>query len=58
MSEFLASNDWQWRLLRTIMQGMLGVVIALELGLCERRASACYEIPGPTAGTSGRGLLR
>ncbi len=32
MSEFLASNDWQWRLLRTIVQGVLGVVIAnLEL---------------------------
>ena len=28
MSEFLASNDWQWRLLRTIVQGVLGVVIA------------------------------
>ena len=22
MSEFLASNDWQWRLLRTIVQGV------------------------------------
>ena len=28
MSEFLASNDWQWRLLRTIVQGILGVVNA------------------------------
>lgn len=28
MSEFLASNEWQWRLLRTIVQGVLGVVIA------------------------------
>lgn len=24
MSEFLASNYWQWRLLRTIVQGVLG----------------------------------
>ncbi|WP_077597408.1 alanine racemase [Olsenella urininfantis] len=32
MNEFLASNDWQWRLLRTIVQGVLGVVIA-NLGL-------------------------
>ncbi|OUO89934.1 alanine racemase [Gordonibacter sp. An230] len=28
MSEFLASNEWQWRLARTIVQGVLGVVIA------------------------------
>lgn len=26
MSEFLASNEWQWRLLRTIVQGVLGVL--------------------------------
>ena len=37
MSEFLASIDWQWRLLRTIVQGVLGVVIAnldLIMGWC------------------------
>ena len=37
MNEFLASNDWQWRLLRTIVQGVLGVVIAnldLIMGWC------------------------
>lgn len=37
MSEFLASNDWQWRLLRTIVQGVLGVVITnldLIMGWC------------------------
>lgn len=37
MSEFLVSNDWQWRLLRTIVQGVLGVVIAnldLIMGWC------------------------
>lgn len=37
MSEFLASNEWQWRLLRTIVQGVLGVVIAnldLIMGWC------------------------
>lgn len=28
MSEFLASNDWKWRLARTIVQGVLGVFIA------------------------------
>ena len=28
MSEFLASNDWKWRLARTIVQGVLGVFVA------------------------------
>ena len=37
MSEFLASNEWYWRLARTIVQGVLGVVIAnidLIMGWC------------------------
>ncbi len=37
MDEFLTSNDWQWRLLRTIVQGLLGVVVAnldLIMGWC------------------------
>ena len=37
MNEFLASNEWYWRLGRTIVQGVLGVVIAnidLILGWC------------------------
>lgn len=37
MSEFLASNEWCWRLARTIVQGVLGVVIAnidLIMGWC------------------------
>ena len=37
MNDFLASNEWQGRLLRTIVQGVLGVVIAnldLILGWC------------------------
>ncbi len=37
MGEFLASNEWQWRLLRTVVQGVLGVVVAnldLILGWC------------------------
>ena len=28
MDEFLGSNDWRWRLARTVVQGMLGVVVA------------------------------
>ena len=37
MNEYLASNDWYWRLARTIVQGVLGVVIAnidLIMGWC------------------------
>ena len=37
MSELLASNEWYWRLARTIVQGVLGVVIAnidLIMGWC------------------------
>lgn len=28
MNRFLTSNEWQWRLLRTVIQGVLGVVVA------------------------------
>ena len=28
MTDFLTSNEWQWRLIRTIAQGVLGVVVA------------------------------
>lgn len=28
MEKFLTSNEWQWRLARTIVQGILGVLIA------------------------------
>ena len=28
MEKFLASNEWQWRLARTILQGIVGVTIA------------------------------
>lgn len=28
MSEFLNSNEWYWRLARTVAQGVLGVVVA------------------------------
>ena len=40
MSEFLASNDWKWRLARTIVQGVLGVFVALELGHGPRSLNA------------------
>lgn len=28
MNDFLTSNEWPWRLARTIVQGVLGVVVA------------------------------
>ena len=28
MEKFLTSNDWKWRLARTIVQGVLGVIVA------------------------------
>ena len=28
MGKFLTSNDWQYRLLRTIVQGILAVIVA------------------------------
>lgn len=28
MNKFLHSNDWQYRLLRTIVQGIIGVIVA------------------------------
>lgn len=28
MTKFLHSNDWQYRLLRTIVQGVIGVLVA------------------------------
>lgn len=28
MTDFLTSNEWQWRLARTIVQGVLGVFVA------------------------------
>lgn len=37
MEKFLAGNEWQWRLVRTIVQGIIGVLIAnidLIVGWC------------------------
>ena len=37
MNTFLTSNEWQYRLLRTIVHGVLGVVVAklyLIVGAC------------------------
>ena len=28
MNDFLTSSEWQWRLLRTVVQGVFGVVVA------------------------------
>lgn len=37
MDKFLNSNEWQWRLARTVVQGVLAVVVAnvdLLVGTC------------------------
>ncbi|MBP3885165.1 MAG: hypothetical protein J6D54_09555 [Olsenella sp.] len=37
MGEFLNSNEWQWRLARTVVQGVIGVLVAnvdLIVGWC------------------------
>ena len=37
MERFLASNEWSWRLARTVAQGVIGVVVAnldLIVGWC------------------------
>ena len=37
MDKFLTSNDWQYRLARTIVQGIMGVIVAnvdLIVGAC------------------------
>ena len=37
MHEFLNSNEWQWRLARTVVQGVIGVLVAnvdLIVGWC------------------------
>lgn len=37
MHEFLGSNEWQWRLARTVVQGVVGVLVAnadLIVGWC------------------------
>lgn len=37
MHEFLSSNEWQWRLARTVVQGVIGVLVAnvdLIVGWC------------------------
>lgn len=28
MTDFLTSNDWRWRLARTIVQGVIAVIVA------------------------------
>ena len=45
MNTFLTSNEWQYRLLRTIVQGVLGVVVA-NLGLI---VGACVLDPSQRA---------
>jgi hypothetical protein len=45
MDQFLSSNEWQWRLLRTIVQGLIGVLIA-NLDLIVGMASVDQSLRG------------
>ena len=55
MSEFLGSNEWQWRLARTIVQGVIGVLVAnvdLIVGWCVVEP----QVRGLQAWLNARGL--
>lgn len=66
MTEFLTSNEWYWRLGRTIVQGVLGVVVAnidLIVGACvmEPRQRAmcvafCMAVLSPIMAEIGKHL--
>ena len=45
MNDFLTSNEWQWRLLRTVVQGVLGVVVANLDMLVAARCSTPHGVP-------------
>lgn len=65
MGEFLRSNEWQWRLARTVVQGIIGVVIAnIDLIVGWRvldpsvRARSGVRDGGALAGDGGAGRAR
>jgi hypothetical protein len=66
MNTFLTSNEWQWRLLRTIVQGLLGVIVAnidVLVGACVLDPSAraivvalCMAVLSPVMAEIGKHL--
>ena len=66
MSTFLTSNEWNWRLARTIVQGILGVVVAnidVLVGACVLDPAAraicvamCLAILSPVMAEIGKHL--
>ena len=66
MTEFLTSNEWYWRLGRTIVQGVLGVVVAnidLIVGACVMEPSqramcvaVCMAVLSPIMAEIGKHL--
>lgn len=66
MTEFLTSNEWYWRLGRTIVQGVLGVVVAnidLIVGACVMEPSQramcvafCMAVLSPIMAEIGKHL--
>ena len=61
MNDFLTSNEWQWRLLRTIAQGVLGVVVAnidLPVGVAVLEPTwraLVMAVPSPLMAGIGKG---
>ncbi|MBQ9002342.1 MAG: hypothetical protein IJ087_10855 [Eggerthellaceae bacterium] len=66
MTEFLTSNEWYWRLARTMVQGVLGVIVAnidLIVGACvmdpSQRAvcvAFCMAVLSPVMAEIGKHL--
>ena len=66
MTEFLTSNEWQWRLARTIVQGVIGVFIAnidvilgyvvLDPTVRAICVALCMAVLSPVMAEMGRGL--
>lgn len=55
MNDFLTSNEWQWRLLRTIAQGVLGVVVALVMAVLSQLMAEIGKAGGEGAPVLERG---
>lgn len=66
IKDFFKSNEWYWRLARTIVQGILGVVIAnldtifafahLDAGVKTMIVACCMAILSPIMAEIGKGL--
>ena len=53
MNEFLKSNDWRYRLLRTIVQGVIGVVGPTRMDYAAVAAKLSYIADGLSKALAG-----